>query len=118
MDQRHKSYLRPNRRRWGLTQEELAFLIGVHSRTVISRLEGSDREPSLRSALVCALVFNLTPIELFPGLLNDIHVDLLFRATELYEKLQCDTSKTTRMKLDLLEELLTRIQAQHPSTDV
>src|SRR5262249_54020367 len=74
MDQRHKSYLRPLRRRWGLTQDELAFLIGVKSRSVISRLEGAEREPSLRAVLICAIVFNATPIEVFPGLLNEMHV--------------------------------------------
>ena len=40
MAERLKTYLRPLRRRWGLTQRELAFLIGIKNGTVISRIEG------------------------------------------------------------------------------
>jgi len=40
------SYLRPLRRRWGLTQRDLAFLIGG-SGAAISRLDQLKRTPSL-----------------------------------------------------------------------
>ncbi|WP_082884992.1 helix-turn-helix domain-containing protein [Bradyrhizobium stylosanthis] len=55
MHHRHQSYVRPHRRRWGLTQQELAFLIGVKSRTAVSRIEGSKRRPSLDAVFICML---------------------------------------------------------------
>lgn len=112
MRHRHQSYLRPHRRRWGLTQQELAFLIGVKSRTAVSRIEGSKRRPSLDAVFICEMIFNTSPLELFPGLMSDLQVAILRRASELYEALQGDPSKATRLKLDFLERLLERVEGK------
>ena len=108
MDQPLTAYLRPLRRRYGFTQEELAFLIGIKSRTAVSRIEGSKRKPSLAAVYICALLFNTPPPHLFPDLMSELHEALLRRANELYEELQGNPSKTTRIKLDFLEQLLAR----------
>ncbi|MCD9296222.1 helix-turn-helix transcriptional regulator [Bradyrhizobium diazoefficiens] len=110
MHHRHHSYLRPHRRRWGLTQQELAFLIGVKSRTAVSRIEGSKRRPSLDAVFLCMLIFNMPALELFPGLISELRASILSRASELYEELQGDPSKATRIKLDFLERLLARVE--------
>ena len=116
MAQRLKTYLRPFRRRWGLTQQELAFLIGVRNGTVISRIEGSKKAPRLEWAVACAVVFDTRAIELFPGLFSEVRGDVLRRATELYEELQGNPSKTTRLKLDFLETVLARLEKQRRAT--
>jgi len=118
MDQHFKSYLRPLRRRWGFTQRELAFLMGVKSRTVISRIEGSKRKPSLTAIFICVLVFDTSASELFPGLISELYEDVFRRANELYEELQGDPSKTTRLKLDFLEQLLARTETKHIETSI
>jgi transcriptional regulator with XRE-family HTH domain len=118
MEQRFESYLRPLRRRLGFTQGELAFLMGVKSRTVISRIEASKRRPSLSAIFICALVFDTPPSELFPGLISEFHESVHGRANELYEELQGNPSKTTRIKLDFLEQLLARSDTKRIDTSV
>ncbi|UQD86065.1 MULTISPECIES: helix-turn-helix transcriptional regulator [Bradyrhizobium] len=118
MRHRHQSYLRPHRRRWGLTQQELAFLIGVKSRTAVSRMEGSKRRPSLDAVFICEMIFNTPPLELFPGLMSELQEAILRRASELYEVLQGDPSKATRLKLDFLERLLERVQGKRADATI
>lgn len=118
MQHRHQSYLRPHRRRWGLTQQELAFLIGIKSRTAVSRIEGSKRRPSLNAIFLCMLIFNMPALELFPGLMSELRTSILARARDLYEELQGNPSKATRLKLDFLERLLERIGPKRLETSV
>jgi transcriptional regulator with XRE-family HTH domain len=106
MDHRLTSYLRTFRRRFGFTQKELAFLIGINSRTVVSRIESSIRRPSLEAFLVSVFLFGASPVELFPALVSELHQAACERANELYEELQGEPSKTTRAKLDFLEQFL------------
>lgn len=117
MHHRHASYLRPHRRRWGLTQQELAFLIGA-CRTAVSRIEGLKRKPRLSAVFTCMIIFNAPALELFPGLMAELHQAIFQRASELYEELQGDSSKATRLKLDFLEELLDRVEAKRMKPDV
>ena len=110
MDRRLRTYLRTLRRRWGLTQRELAFLIGLRRGDHISRVEQLKRLPSLTVAIACIIIFDSSPYILFPGLFEDIQESVLERATELYDELQGDPSKSARKKLDFLEDLLKRTQ--------
>lgn len=111
MDQRLISYLRPLRRRWGLTQAELAFLIGTRTHVAISRIEALKAYPSLAEAIACTIVFDTPQIELFPELYAKVYAFVLSQSEELYQKLQGDPSRVTRAKLDFLEEVLSR---SHP----
>src|SRR5262245_56996167 len=110
MDPRLQSYLRSVRRRWGFTQRELAFLSGIKSGTVLSRVEGMKRAPTLGVALACVIIFGLAPPELFPALIDEVQRSVLRRANTLYEELQGNASKSTRAKLDFLELLLARLE--------
>jgi DNA-binding XRE family transcriptional regulator len=110
MDPRIKIYVRPLRRRWALTQRELAFLVGAKSGAVVSRIEGLKRPPSLPVTLACALVFGIAPLELFPDIHSQIHKDVVRRVGELYDELQGNPAKETRIKLDFLETVLTRLE--------
>jgi DNA-binding XRE family transcriptional regulator len=118
MDQRIKTYVRPLRRRWGLTQKELAFLIGAKSGTVVSRIEGVKRTPNLAAALACALVFDVAPVDLFPVLVFQIHGNVRRRVNELYEELQGNPNKLTRKKLDFFEALLARLEADDTANGI
>jgi transcriptional regulator with XRE-family HTH domain len=111
MDKRLISYLRPLRRRWGLTQAELAFLIGTKTHVAISRIESLKAYPSLAEAIACSIVFDTPPLELFPELYSKVYEFVLVQADELYQKLQGDSSRVTRAKLDFLEQVLAR---DHP----
>jgi transcriptional regulator with XRE-family HTH domain len=109
MDQRIKSYLRPLRRKWALTQEELGFLIGG-SDTSVSRIEQAAQTPTLSAAFACALIFDTPPLDLFPGFDAEVRKAVHERASELYEQLQGDPSRATRVKLDFLENVLARLE--------
>jgi DNA-binding XRE family transcriptional regulator len=111
MVQRFQTYLRPSRRHWGLTQGELAFLIGYKTGKSISRIEALKQTPTLNAALSCAVIFNTTPLKLFPGALYDAEQVVLDRAYELYEELQGEPSNATRIKLDFLEVLIARLES-------
>jgi len=112
MAKRLKTYLRSFRRRWGLSQPELAFLIGIKNAAVISRLEGLNRSPRLEWAVACAALFGTRAVALFPGLFSQVHEDLLRRTRELYEDLQGNPSKITRLKLDFLEKVIARLEKE------
>jgi transcriptional regulator with XRE-family HTH domain len=108
MDKRLRCYLRPQRRRWGFSQKELAFIIGAKSGTVVSRLEHGTRRPNLTAAFALHIVFGATASELFPALFAEVERGVLARAYDLYERLQGNRSKAARMKLDFLEEMFAR----------
>src|SRR5262245_45658281 len=99
MDHRHKSYLRPLRRQVGFTHKELAFLIGVKSRTVISRIETSVQQPSLEAMLIYSIVFDTCTTKLCPNLTSQIYEAIVQRANDLYVELQGNPCKAVRAKL-------------------
>ena len=58
--------LRHYRRYWGLSQEELAPLLGFKSHQHVSRLEKAERTPTMESALACQVLFDVAPAAMFP----------------------------------------------------
>ena len=108
MKKRLDRYLRPQRRRFGFTQKELAFIIGAKSGTAVSRLEHGRRRPSLAAALALYILFGTDLVEFFPALFAEVEHGVLARAYDLYERLQGNRSKAARMKLDFLEEVFAR----------
>lgn len=111
MDYRVISYLRPLRRRWALTQSELAFLIGTTTNITIGRIEARRTYPTLAQAIAFSVLFDTPPHELFPELYANAYERVLAGAGELYEALQGNPSLATSTKLDFLEEVLQRV---HP----
>jgi transcriptional regulator with XRE-family HTH domain len=58
--------MRVLRRRFGLTQRELAYLLGYESDTQVSRFENGVRIPHLAEVLVIELLFGVPAITVFP----------------------------------------------------
>jgi hypothetical protein len=112
MNRQLKNYVRPFRRRSGLTQREFAFLVGGAS---VSRIERFKHVPNLLAMHACVLLFGVQAAELFPHPLGEVHKVLKFRANELYEQLQGNPSKGTRIKLDFLEGVLARLDHEGPN---
>jgi transcriptional regulator with XRE-family HTH domain len=82
------SYLRTHRKRGGLTQDEMAFLLGYQSGTKISRFERLARHPNLETALACQVVFGISAHKLFPGVFAEVEKTVTERARQLSERLQ------------------------------
>ena len=60
--------LRTHPRIWGLSQRELADILGMESRAHVSRIERGKRSPTLETALACSTLFGVPLGELFPQL--------------------------------------------------
>ena len=108
MSSRVPSYLRTERRKWGLTQRELAKLLGGKSRTQVSRLERGERAPSVESLLSCLVLFGASAPALFPHLYSHIEERVLRDAAALLEELADDTSRKSTRKRELLKLALAR----------
>jgi transcriptional regulator with XRE-family HTH domain len=77
---RLSNYLLSNRKRLGLSQEEVAFLMGAQSGAKISRYERFAREPSLATALALEVIYQKPASELFGGLYQKVQRDVVARA--------------------------------------
>lgn len=107
-----RNYLRVQRRRWHLTQEELAFLLGYMNQAMIARLEQEERAVTLAVAHTCEVIFGVTPREMFPALLEGVEERVLARTYDLMDRLkQSTTSQKALAKLELLQEVISRITA-------
>lgn len=62
------NYLRTHRKKLGLSQREVAFLLGCHSGAKVSRYERSARIPTLNVILAYEVIFRKPASELFAGL--------------------------------------------------
>lgn len=63
-----QSHVRLLRRRAGLTQRELAFILGYRSESQISRLENGSRVPRASELLMIEMVFGVASAAVFPSL--------------------------------------------------
>ncbi len=103
------NYLRAHRKRAGLTQRELAFLLGVKARGPISELEKRRRVPLLRTAVTLEAIFGVPVSDLFPGIRQIANTDVERRVEEFARTLKAkadkksDAYKTAR-KLTWLRE--------------
>ncbi len=61
-----RCYLRTLRRNWGLSQRELATLIGTVRPMQVSNYENSKRAPKIEVALACQVIFGVPPSTMFP----------------------------------------------------
>jgi transcriptional regulator with XRE-family HTH domain len=82
------NYLRTYRRRSGLTQQDVAFLIGSESGTQISRYEKRRRLPTLRTALALQCIYGVPVAELFAGIFQSVDAEMQARTRKLATKLK------------------------------
>jgi transcriptional regulator with XRE-family HTH domain len=101
------NYLRSYRKRAGLTQDELAFLLGRKSGTHVSRYEHGRREPSLETLLAYEAVLGIPVRDVFRGRFLKVENSVKERAAILSEKLTATSSKRKRIRT-LLAEIYSR----------
>jgi transcriptional regulator with XRE-family HTH domain len=111
------SYLRAYRLRWGLSQKELAYLLGWKSEGVVSRLEKKQRPPTARILTACFIIFGTPAADLFPGLFSGVEDDVMRRVWEMYERVQGHPSKLTKSKIELLEDAIARAEMRKRESD-
>jgi transcriptional regulator with XRE-family HTH domain len=104
------NYLRSYRLRWGLSQGELANLLGCKTAGVISRIEKKLRSPTLKIVIGCLVLFGTPAAEVFPDISGTVEADVMEKVWELYEKMQGDPSRKTKKKIELLESVIERVE--------
>ncbi len=82
------NYLRMHRRRHGLSQAELASLIGGQSGTRVSRYERGSRLPSLETALAFEAIFKTSVHELFAGVGERVELRVCEQAKLLLDRVE------------------------------
>ena len=91
--QRLDNYLRAHRKNSGLTQEEVAFLLGFDNANLVSRYEKRQRMPPVQTALAYEAIFGIPIAELFAGLQRKIVSDVEKRRSELSTRLRAKDPK-------------------------
>ena len=103
------SYLRTYRKRSGLTQEEIAFLLDTQNGATLSRYERLSSTPSLETALALEAVFGVPARELFRGVFAEVETSVIQRARLLSEQLNAgQQSPAVRHKLSQLQRITAR----------
>jgi transcriptional regulator with XRE-family HTH domain len=104
------SYLRFYRRRWALSQAELADLMGWKDKAVIARFEKKQRPPNLELVMGCFVLFGTSAAEMFPEFASHIESAVMARIWDFYEQIQGDSSRKTKVKIELLEDAIQRAE--------
>lgn len=93
------TYLRTHRRSSGLSQHEVARLLGYKSAGEISRHERATTLPSLRVAVAYQIIFRVPIAELFPELHKETERTIDRRLMTLENELQDSTPKGRHVAL-------------------
>jgi len=83
------NYLRAQRKRLGLSQDEVAFLLGCRDGGKLSRYERFQRTPNLETVAALELIFGVPAQELFAGVYEEAERIVSRRARMLARRLAC-----------------------------
>ncbi len=111
-------YLRAERRAWGLTQNELACLVGRGGRNRVSRVELGQVQPDGRETLAYSLIFGSRPAKFFPQLCEDTEDAIMRGVAQLEKKLRKDESIKADRKRELLDLIGARATSKASLTEV
>jgi transcriptional regulator with XRE-family HTH domain len=105
---KHFSYIRAHRRKWGLSQVELARLVGLATCSAMSRIERAERVPTTATIVACSIVFGLAAPDLFPSLHEEVERSVRLSAKQLHAELAGQTDKASLRKRALLMQVVER----------
>lgn len=88
------SYLRSHRLKSGMSQSELAEIVGFIAHHQVSLHERFVASPSLLTALSYQVVFGVPVTELFPGLYEPIRIKIEERLANMEKQLGESTAKS------------------------
>lgn len=116
MHRRQPHCLQRYRKRNGLTQEEMAFLLGCKSPAQVSQYERLRRQPSGETMLRCQAIFGEPVDKLFPVLSEQVEEETKTRARELRDRIcQGGRSASAKRKLEFLKDIMDR-RGDEPAT--
>lgn len=95
------------RKRWMLSQGELAELLGLDQAS-ISRLENGETQPVLATVLGFQVIFGCTTRSLVPALYDAVEDAVMRRGAELERRVANKTDYGSIKKRQLLEAMMHR----------
>lgn len=98
-------YLHTLRKQWGLSQPELAELLGIGA-SALSRYERQSRKPTAELIVAAEVVFGLCAKDIFPRFYHTIEQAVMRRARAMYARLEANTDPAVYEKLRLLDTIL------------
>ena len=104
------NYLRTRRREWGLTQVELAQVLGCRSREHVSRIENGKGMPSIELAIACEIVFEHRLYELFPRLYKKIEKQVEGKLRKLHAEAHPKNCARSIRKKAIINRAIMRIK--------
>lgn len=108
----HNSHaIRLERKRWALSQEELANLLSI-TRPALTRLEIETESTSLETALGLLVVFGTDPSTILPRTYARIEEAVMTRAADLDCSLRGKTDQKSLRKLQLLSNMVRQATAR------
>ena len=110
----HHNRLRIHRKRHGLSQADVAFLLGCRSSAKSSRYEKCVRRPSIQTVFAFELIFGIPNHELFAGLYDLVRHKTLKRAELLLQRLMKAGPASRGEKITRLKEIIRSTQSANP----
>ena len=104
-----QNYLRTFRRRFGLSQKEMAALLGGKSGTKISRYESFGRLPNVNAIWAYEVIFNEAACELFAGRYTEVRTAVRSHAQTLIAELTSESQKPNSPRIERKLTLLRSI---------
>lgn len=95
------------RRRAGLSQDELAFLLGKNSGTFVCRIESGRRSATLETLLAFEAIFGVPLHELYPGRFRKVEETVKERAELLARKIS-QSGRPRKRALSTLTAIIER----------
>ena len=106
MSHKLENYLRTYRKQSGLSQDEVAYLLGCQNGTKVSRYERFARKPNVETLFAYEVVFGAPARELFAGAYQKVEKKMSKRAQLLTRKLNRATpDKMATRKLQILKAI-------------
>lgn len=109
---RLQNYLCANRNRLGMSQDDVAFLLGVQSRAKVSRNERFVHVPNLETAFAYEIILQRPARELFHGLYEQLEHDIAARAKILNARVSPSASPLVKRRRAAIAGLSTRTPAK------
>lgn len=109
------TYLRTYRKYTGLTQTEVAYVLGIN-RSDLWQYETSRREPSLRVLLALQILYRMPLRKLFAGIFLQCHGATLQQLRRLRARLvTAGKHKQSRLHMQKLDWVSTRLGVSTPA---
>jgi transcriptional regulator with XRE-family HTH domain len=106
------NYLRTLRLQWGLTQPELAGLLGI-TESALSKFETQALAPTKNLILGIEVIFGQTAREAFPALYAQTERNIMRRAAVFSARLELRSDDASKMKHQLLTDIIERSEADN-----